>query len=53
MEVKQGEKWYLSGANGSGKSTFLNLLNNLSLAQKSPQNIDNKDSLNTQGITAR
>jgi ATPase subunit of ABC transporter with duplicated ATPase domains len=40
MEVKQREKWYLSGANGSGKSTFLNLLNNLSLTQKSPQNLD-------------
>jgi ATPase subunit of ABC transporter with duplicated ATPase domains len=52
MEVKQGEKWYLSGANGSGKSTFLNLLNNLSIALKSPQNIDNKDSFNTLGITA-
>ena len=47
MEVKQGEKWYLCGANGSGKSTFLNLLNNLSYAQTTSQKIDNKDLLNT------
>ena len=47
MEVKQGEKWYLCGANGSGKSTFLNLLNNLSYAQTASQKIDNKDLLNT------
>jgi ATPase subunit of ABC transporter with duplicated ATPase domains len=40
MDVKQGEKWYLSGANGSGKSTFLNLLNNISLTQKPPQNLN-------------
>lgn len=51
MDVKQGEKWYLSGANGSGKSTFLNLLNDLSLAQKNQQNIDNQDSSNTLQIS--
>jgi len=43
MEVKQGEKWYLTGANGSGKSSVLNLLNKLSCVQ----NIDNKNLLNT------
>lgn len=51
MDVKQGEKWYLSGANGSGKSTFLNLLNDLSCAQISQQNINSKDSSNTRLIS--
>ncbi|MFT6284599.1 MAG: ABC-type multidrug transport system ATPase subunit [Arenicella sp.] len=47
MEVKQGEKYYLKCANGSGKSTFLNMLNNLSYEQtiqpKEQRKTDNKD----------
>ncbi|MBU3001912.1 ATP-binding cassette domain-containing protein [Paraglaciecola arctica] len=35
LEVKPNQKWHLSGANGSGKSTFLHLLNSLSLAKRS------------------
>lgn len=49
IEVKQGEKWYLSGANGSGKSTFLKLLNKLSAAQNSnPPISSGSASINTQ-----
>jgi ATPase subunit of ABC transporter with duplicated ATPase domains len=51
MEVKQGEKYYLSGANGSGKSTFLNLLNNHSREQTMQQKIVNEDLFKMQQIS--
>lgn len=47
MQIKQGEKWYMTGANGSGKSTFLNLLNMLSCAQEAQVALGNKDLLIT------
>ena len=50
MDVKQGEKWYLHGANGSGKSTFLNLLYQSSQTQKSPHKVDNVHVLKTPNI---
>lgn len=50
IEIKQGEKWYLSGANGTGKSTLLNLLHTLSLAKTSSQHIDNENELKASQI---
>jgi ATPase subunit of ABC transporter with duplicated ATPase domains len=47
MEVKQGEKWHLTGANGSGKSTFLNLLDTLWFEKKTQQKNDSSAVLNT------
>ncbi|MFT6989715.1 MAG: ATPase subunit of ABC transporter with duplicated ATPase domains [Paraglaciecola sp.] len=47
MEVKQGEKWHLTGANGSGKSAFLNLFDSLSFAQKTQQKNASSAVLNT------
>ncbi|MFQ3191998.1 MAG: ATPase subunit of ABC transporter with duplicated ATPase domains [Paraglaciecola sp.] len=50
MEVKQGEKYYLREPNGSGKSTFLNLLNNLLYEQKIQQTIVNENVLKMRQI---
>ena len=37
LEVQQGQKWHLEGENGSGKSTFLGILNQIALLNKHPE----------------